>query len=145
MCSKPGGGTSQYLQVLFFLVLLGEWLKPEEWQNKSSQKGRQNFSLSGSIFTIKACRCRSARVLVLQLYHHWPVLLVVPGGAPAVPALPVSAAASLLSAAAPSVFAPAAMFVASTRRTTATPLFVSFSFSLCETSDTCYISTNTYI
>lgn len=59
------------------------------------------------------------------------VLLVVPGGAPAVPALPVSAAASLLTAAAPSVFAPAAMLVGSAaRRSAATPLFVSFSFSL---------------
>lgn len=27
MCSKPGGGTSQYLHPLFFLLLFGEWLE----------------------------------------------------------------------------------------------------------------------
>lgn len=42
MCSNPGGGTSQYLQVRFFLVLLGEWLRerrkdeqrPPEWAGR---------------------------------------------------------------------------------------------------------------
>ena len=59
------------------------------------------------------------------------MLLVVSGGAPAVPTLPLSAAASLLSAATASVFAPAAVLVASAGRSAATPLLVSFSFSLC--------------
>jgi len=37
MCSKPGGGTSQYLQVLFFLVRLGEWLDEEDRHIKLSE------------------------------------------------------------------------------------------------------------
>lgn len=61
-----------------------------------------------------------------------PVLLVVSGGAAAIPALPVPATAAFLPAAATSVFAPAAMLVTSSGRSAATPLLVPLPLSLCE-------------
>lgn len=73
MCSKPGGGTSQYLHARFFLLLLGEWLEGQ---------------LRWALFPRR------------QPCPHSPALLVVPGGAAAVAALPLAAAAPLLAAAA---------------------------------------------
>lgn len=58
------------------------------------------------------------------------VLLVVSGGAAAIPALPVPATAAFLPAAATSVFAPAAMLVTSSGRSAATPLLVPLPLSL---------------
>lgn len=59
-----------------------------------------------------------------------PVLLVIPRGAPLLPALPVSTAASLLSAQVSPVFAPAAMFLTAALRPTAAPLLASLLLSL---------------
>lgn len=59
MCSKPGGGTSQYLQVRFFLVLLGEWLQEPR---KDTAKQTSEASWVGSWLSIPAssvCTCAS--------------------------------------------------------------------------------------
>lgn len=58
------------------------------------------------------------------------MLFVVPRGAPLVPALSVSTAAALFSAAAAPVFAPAAMLLTATWRSAAAPLLVSLPLSL---------------
>lgn len=58
MCSKPGGGTSQYLQVLFFLVRLGEWLHAENTKtsawNLSVVTWTQKY-LNNDVITEKLC------------------------------------------------------------------------------------------
>lgn len=59
-----------------------------------------------------------------------PVFLMIPGAAPVVSALPVSTTAALPSAATASVFAPAAPFLAATRRATATPSLMPLPLSL---------------
>lgn len=62
-----------------------------------------------------------------------PVLLVLPGGTAAVPALAVAAAAAFLAAAAASIFAPAAVLVAPAGwRAAAAPLLVSLPLSFCQ-------------
>lgn len=58
------------------------------------------------------------------------MLLVIPRGAPLLPALPVSTAASLLSAPVAPVFAPAAMFLTAALGPTAAPLLASLLLSL---------------
>lgn len=119
-CSKPGGGTSQYLQVRFFLVLLGEWLREPR---KGTERNKDQ--------TLPEWAGRS-RQPPPPPPPRAPVLLVVPGGAAAVPALAIAAAAALLSAAAASVFAPAAVLVApAERRAAAAPLLVSLPLSFC--------------
>lgn len=118
-CSKPGGGTSQYLQVRFFLVLLGEWLREPR---KDTERNKDQ--------TLPEWAGRSQQQPPPP--PRAPVLLVVPGGAAAVPALAIAAAAALLSAAAASVFAPAAVLVAAAeRRAAAAPLLVSLPLSFC--------------
>lgn len=74
MCSKPGGGTSQYLHARFFLLLLGEWLEGQ---------------LRWALFPRRQ-----------PCPRHSPALLVVTGGAAAVSALVLAAVAPLLAAAA---------------------------------------------
>lgn len=107
------------------LLLLYEFKNIEFRIHSFSNENEHFFHFVYGLRIYKQTRCRKACCFP-------PVLLVVSGGAAAIPALPVPATAAFLPAAATSVFAPAAMLVTSSGRAAATPLLVPLPLSLCE-------------
>ncbi len=73
MCSKPGGGTSQYLQVLFFLVRLGEWLDAEKQQNiKLKYLHSETYETTNSLKLSKPHRTLPARQQTADRHSERP-------------------------------------------------------------------------